>query len=119
VSNIEESVPLVAFSYSATITISRKNKDPLIYLASCNTEPDELVLPTLSDPAKSTKCNLLRLTLSELTSLASRDIEKIQWDREDAIFIGVSAIARFVSPINSRFNASSSVSATCIDKFFK
>ena len=46
--------PFVAFSYRATMTISRKNSDPLIYLASVRTDPDELVFATRSLPARST-----------------------------------------------------------------
>lgn len=48
-------LPLTAFSYNATITISKKNNDVFMYLASVKIEPEELVFPTLSLPAKSTK----------------------------------------------------------------
>ena len=75
--------------------------------ASLNMEPDELVLCTRSEPAKSTKCNLdLRIT-SDPASLDSTNTVKIQCDRDEAIFMGVSAMARFVSPRNNKFNASS------------
>lgn len=66
------------------MTISKKNNEELMYFASFNTEPDELVLATLSLPAKSTKCNLERRILSEPTALDSKDMENIQWEREDA-----------------------------------
>ena len=58
-------LPLTAFSYNATITISKKNNDVFMYFASVNIEPEELVFPTLSLPAKSTKCNLDRLIISD------------------------------------------------------
>ena len=51
-------LPLVAFSYSATITISRKKRDVLMYLASVRIDPLEFVFPTLSLPARSTKWSL-------------------------------------------------------------
>jgi hypothetical protein len=35
------------------------------------------------------------------------------------IFIGVSAMALFVSPMNSSSSAASSFSAACIDRFFR
>jgi hypothetical protein len=35
------------------------------------------------------------------------------------MFIGVSAIALLVSPMKSRFRASSSLLAWCIDRFFR
>ena len=47
--------PFTAFSYNATITISKKNNEVLMYFASVKIEPEELVFPTLSLPAKSTK----------------------------------------------------------------
>jgi hypothetical protein len=49
-------------SERATITRSRKKRDVLMNLASFRTDPDAFVLATLSDPAKSTKFSLLRLT---------------------------------------------------------
>jgi hypothetical protein len=77
-------LPLVAFSYKATMTISKKNSEVLIYFASVNTEPLEFVLATLSLPAKSTKWSFERRTLSEPTTLVSIPMEKIQCDREEA-----------------------------------
>lgn len=128
----------VAFSCSATMTISRKNNEELIYLASFNTEPEELVLETRSLPARSTRWSLERRTRSEPSSRSSMAMVKMQCEREDALppplhqytalgdtemmrtmFMGVSAMARLVSPWNSRSNASISVFASCMLKFFK
>ena len=57
--------PLVAFSYKATITISRKKREVLIYFASVSTDPELFVLPTLSLPARSTKWSLDLLIMSD------------------------------------------------------
>ena len=77
-------LPFVAFSYNATITISKKNKEVLIYCASVKTEPEEFVFATLSLPARSTRCSLERLTLSVPMTRHSKDMVKIQCEREDA-----------------------------------
>ena len=42
-----------------------------------------------------------------------------QWEREDAWFIAVSLMARFVSPRDSKLRASSSEVARCMDRFLK
>lgn len=60
------------------MTISRKNRDELIYLASVKTDPEEFVFETLSLPARSTRCNLDLRIRSFPTNLASKDIENIQ-----------------------------------------
>lgn len=44
---------------------------------------------------------------------------KMQCERDEASFIGVSAIIRFVSPTKSRLRASSCERAGCADRFFK
>jgi hypothetical protein len=43
----------------------------------------------------------------------------MQWDRVEASFFGVSLTTRFVSPMKSRFRASSSFSALCTDRFLR
>lgn len=55
-----------------------------MYLASVRTDPEEFVLPTRSLPARSTKCNFERRIRSDPTPRASKEMEKIQWDRDDA-----------------------------------
>ena len=74
--------PLVAFSYKATITISKKNKEVLIYLASVSTDPELFVLPTLSLPAKSTKWSLDLLIMSDpmIEIECSGMVIKEMWD---------------------------------------
>ena len=82
--------------------------------------PSLLVLCTRSDPARSTKCNFDLRTLSEPPApLHSRKTVNKQWEREDAWFIAVSLMARFVSPRNSKLRASSSEVARCMDRFLK
>lgn len=96
---------------SAMMTCSKKWRLALMYLASVRIVPSMPVLPTRSLPAKSTRWNLLRRTTESPGLRASRCMVNTQWEREEAMFIGVSAIMRFVSPRNSRFKASSAVSA--------
>lgn len=55
-----------------------------MYLASVNTDPDELVFATRSLPAKSTRWSFDRRILSELTFFDSKDIENMQCERDDA-----------------------------------
>ena len=69
-----------------------------MYLASLSSCPSTPVLPTRSDPARSTRCSFERRTVSAPAARASTSTVKMQCEREDAMFIGVSLIARFVSP---------------------
>ena len=101
------------------MTISRKNRLLLMCLASFKTDPEEFVFLTLSLPAKSTRWSFDRRILSLPFSRTSMAMVKMQWERDDAMFIGVSAMARFVSPMNNKFNASSSVSAGFMDRFLR
>ena len=100
-------------SCSEMMTCSRKCNDRLMYLASRSTVPSMPVFLTRSDPARSTKCSFERRTTSEFGLRMSTASVKMQCDREEAMFDGVSEIIRFVSPTKRRFRASSSDRATC------
>mmetsp|Transcript_42841 Transcript_42841/g.114654 ORF Transcript_42841/g.114654 Transcript_42841/m.114654 type:complete len:214 (-) Transcript_42841:600-1241(-) len=103
-------------SCSATMTISRKCRLLLMYLLSLSSSPPALVLYTRSDPARSTRCSLDRRMMSVPTLVAVMKTVKMQWEREEASFMGVSDVCRVVSPRNSRFSASSSVVAGCAER---
>ncbi len=62
----------------------------------------------LSDPERSTKCNLDTVLTSLPAGLASIYTINMQWDLVEASFLGVSQTTLLVSPINNKFNASSS-----------
>ena len=100
------------------ITHCRLNNPELIALASAmifsSVTP---VLWTRSDPDKSTMCNLETSLTFESAFWVSSYMIKMQWDLVEASFFGVSETALFVSPMNSKFKASSSVSARCTDRF--
>ena len=66
------------FSWSATITISRKCSEPLMYVASVKPWPPRLVFLMRSLPARSTRFSLLRRTVSSPGVWASSDTEKMQ-----------------------------------------
>eukprot|EP00967_Tisochrysis_lutea_P154337 scaffold306354_cov24-Tisochrysis_lutea.AAC.1 len=88
-----------------------------MYLASLSTLPSMPVFLMRSEPAKSTRCSLERRTTSESGRRASIEMVKMQCEREEARFIGVSEIMRLVSPTKSRLSASSSERASWADKF--
>lgn len=99
----------VEASCNATITCSKNIRDTFIKFPSFNNLPSNPNLCTRSDPAKSTKVNLLLLTTSDPGFLALRLSINKQCDLVDASCLGVSATTLFVSPINNKFSASSSV----------
>mmetsp|Transcript_15941 Transcript_15941/g.55606 ORF Transcript_15941/g.55606 Transcript_15941/m.55606 type:complete len:455 (+) Transcript_15941:749-2113(+) len=110
-------VPFFFFlSPSAMMHICRKCSELLMYFASRSTWPPLPVLCARSDPARSTRWNLDRRMTSLPCGRASMEMVKMQCEREEARFIGVSAMARLVSPRKSRFSASSSEDAMCIDR---
>ena len=90
-----------------------------MYLASRRIFPSTPVLLTLSEPAKSTKCSFERRMTVEECDLDVMEIMKMQCDRVEVGLDGVSAIIRLVSPMKSKFRASSSVIAGTTDKFRK
>jgi hypothetical protein len=71
----------------------------------------------VTNPAKSTRCNLDLRIVSSPSFRDAIDMIKIQWEREDAGLLGVSAIILFVSPTKSKFKASSSVKTGTYDRF--
>ena len=79
--------------------------------ASCNYLPSIPDFPAHSDPDRSTSCSFEQIFVSDPCLFDSIFIMKIQWDRVETSFIGVSDIALFVCPINSKFKAASSLSA--------
>ena len=102
-------------SLSATTTFSSACRDRLMCFASRSALPLTPVLPTRSDPARSTRWILPRRTVSEPATRRSTDIVNTQCERLDCKFIGVSATARLTSPRNSRLSASSSEPARCAE----
>ena len=54
-------------------------------------------------------CSLERRTTAESSWRLSMVRLRMQWDRDDAMFIGVSDVTRFMLPRNKSFSASSSV----------
>ena len=66
-------------------------------------------LCTRSDPDKSTKCSFDTRFTSDPSRWDSNQMTKMQCDLVEASFFGVSETTRFVSPMNSKFRASSSV----------
>ena len=84
-----------------------------MYLASWRDCPETPVLATRSDPARSTKHTLARRTRSLPFCRRSTVMVKMQCERDDARFMGVSVMARLVSPKKRRLSASSSVSDRC------
>lgn len=116
-------------------TCSRKCSDKLMYRPSrwVTWLLEPLLRYTRSEPARSTRCSCRHgqissvldgggcvlqsaihcLTLDTVLISVSRCVHwrvrvKMQCDREEASFIGVSLVTRFTLPRNSRFNASSS-----------
>lgn len=71
------------FSFKAIITYSKYVKERFICLASFNRFPSTYDLLILSDPARSTKCNLLVKHVSVPLSCPSSVIVKMQCDLED------------------------------------
>ena len=101
------------FSCRAMITISRKCSDELMFSASVRVVPDAPLLPTRSEPARSTRCSLDLRTVVAPCGRLSTLMVKMQWEREECAFIVVSDTARFVSPKKSRLIAASSLGTTC------
>ncbi len=60
-----------------------------MYLASVRRVPWALVLLTRSEPARSTRCSLALRIVAEPVSRLVMWIVKMQWERVDAMFIGV------------------------------
>lgn len=65
-------------------------------------------LYTRSEPARSTRWSFEVTMRSESTGRASIITVKIECERDDAWFIGVSLVTRFMLPRKSRLSASSS-----------
>ena len=106
----------LALLFRQTITCSRKWRLRLINLASFYKSPSTPVFPILSEPLRSTKCTRETVFTSELGFRVSIIMMNMQWDLVDASFLGVSETTLFVSPMKSRFRASSSVPALWTDK---
>ena len=87
-------------STSAEMQLPSAERERLIFVASLSLSPDACVFDCRSDPARSTKCNFDRRTTSESGFLESMAMVKMQCEREEAMFIGVSEIMRLVSPTN-------------------
>eukprot|EP00962_Isochrysis_galbana_P026971 scaffold8427_cov96-Isochrysis_galbana.AAC.1 len=98
------------------MTNSRKCNDTLMCLASPNVDPVAPVLPTRSDPARSTIWSLDRRTVGPPAARLSMYTVKMQCEREEWAFMEVSATARLVSPIRSKPSAASSEVATCEER---
>ena len=71
------------FSFRAMITYSKYVNDRFIYFASFSRFPSTWVLLILSEPARSTRCNLLRQQVSDPFSRPSKVIVKTQWERDE------------------------------------
>ncbi len=73
------------------MTMPRVVKDLLIFPAYFNLSPVAIVIFCLYDPAKSTKCSLgvLRTFLPSISDLMASEMVKIEWDRDDSLFICV------------------------------
>lgn len=99
------------FSDNATTTYSKNDNDLLINYASSNVLPSEPVFFVLSEPAKSTKFNLLIMTFSadSTLDLISKWTVNTQCDLDEFLFNLCSLIVLFVSPSNNYAIASSSV----------
>lgn len=82
-------------------------------LASLSRLPLICERATRSLPAKSTKLSFEERTEVEFTGRLSSEMVKMQCDREDVLFIGVSQYKRLVSPRKSKFRASANVGAKC------
>ena len=106
-----------SLSCSATITCSKNVNDLFIYFASLKIYPSTLDLVTLSLPARSTRCNLDVLMISEVMSLPSKAIVKIQWLLDEAWFIGVLETYRTKFPIVNKSIPSCSFCTWWIDRF--
>jgi hypothetical protein len=78
-------------------------------MSIAHTWPSTPDFQTRSEPAKSTRLSFDFRIVSSPALRATMWAVKIQCDRELAMFIGVELIIRFVSPINNKFNASSSL----------
>lgn len=100
-----------AYLFKQSITNSKKCNDKLIPVASLYNIPSTPVLPILSLPLKSTKHNFETVFTSDVGLRHSNITMNMQCDLVDASFFGVSAITLFYSPMNNKFNASSSVYA--------
>ena len=83
-----------------------------MYRASRRTVPSIPVFLTRSEPARSTRCSFDRRTTSEPSLRASIATVKMQCERDEAMFMGVSEIIRLVSPTKRRLRASSSLRAS-------
>lgn len=73
------------------MTMPKVVKDLLIFPAYFNRSPEAAVIFCLSDPAKSTKCNLgvFKTWVPFTYDLIEKEIVKIECDLEDSLFIMV------------------------------
>lgn len=75
-----------------------------MFLASSNCCPTTPVLPTFSDPAKSTKYNLLCFVESFFVFFCATWMIKSEWLRDDLSFIPVNATFLFCAPLFITFS---------------
>lgn len=102
------------------MTIPKVVKDLLILPAYFNLSPDAAVIFCLSDPAKSTKWSfgVLR-TCAPLTYVFMlNEIVKIEWDREDSLFIIVSPTCLFLIPVFKQSNNLTSLYTLYYTRFY-
>lgn len=85
----------------ALITIPKVVKDLLMFPAYLSLSPVANVIFCLYEPARSTKWSLgvFKTFLPSISSLIEREMVKIEWEREDSLFIIVSPICLFFIPI--------------------
>lgn len=81
------------------ITRPREVKLLLMFFASSKVCPFALVFPTFSEPAKSTKNSLPVLVEKSELFLYVIVIMKIEWLREDYLFMSVTPIALLSLPV--------------------
>lgn len=99
-------------SVKAAITFPNAKSPMLMLIPSFIFIPSAPVLPSLSDPARSTKQNLEQVKSSlSFWFYFSKEIVKIAWDLELVSFIFVDAVERLLEPL-SRYSDSSSPEST-------
>lgn len=91
---------------NAFITIPRVVSDLLMFPAYLSLSPEAAVIFCLSEPAKSTKCNLgvFKTFFPSIYVFKERAIVKIEWEREDYRFMRVSPTCLFFIPVERHSN---------------
>ena len=90
----------VAFlSVRALITIPSVVKDLLICFASSSCWPSALLLCALSEPARSTKHSFPDFCSPRPLCFCVTAIVKMEWLRDDSLFIRVEATIRLAAPV--------------------